>query len=172
VSTFNGYSRNAYFANSAREADSAWNFIPADPTADPSASLTEDPELERYLVEEIARAKRRRPLMKRLANVEAAYSADLPSFLAKAAAPAVPPPLPSLHAVPQSAPMAVANGAPIDRLMDEFHDECTAPPQSAEWLDNARRERRRGRLRALVAWIATVAIGTTVIAVTMQALKG
>lgn len=172
MSTFNGYSRNAYFASSAREADTAWNFISADPNADPSASLTEDPELERYLVEEIARAKRRRPLMKRLAHVEAAYSADLPSFLAGATAPAVPPPLPSLQPIPESGAPATATGTPIDQLMEDFREECTAPPQSAEWLDNARRERRRGRLRALVAWIATVAIGTTVIAVTMQALKG
>jgi hypothetical protein len=164
---FNSYPRDAYIASGPPEPESSWNFIPAD--ADASSALTEDPELERYLVEEIARATRRRPLMKRLAHVEAAY-AELPGMKPGTEAPTNPPPLPSLDPAPQMP--APAYGAPIHQLMEDFREECTTPPASAEWLDKAQRDRRRARLRTLLAWIATLAIGAAIIAATLQAIKG
>ncbi len=97
--------------------DTPWNFISLDAEAAPDAKPEEDhdPELERYLVEEIARASRRRPLMKRLERVESAY-AELPGNLpAAAAAPPMPPPLPSLDAAPAT---GVARGHRAHRSVD------------------------------------------------------
>jgi len=143
----------------------------------PHATETEDhdPELERYLVEEIARAKRRRPLMRRLERVEEAY-AELPGKLPGTHPPSEPPPLPSLGSVDAIRPMTheppvSANGTHIDQLMEEFGDACASPPASAEWLAKAQRERRRARLRAFFAWIATLAIGAGIIAATMEMLQ-
>ncbi len=147
-----------------------WNFIPMDHEGGAAAAETEDhdPELERYLVQEIARAKRRRPLMKRLARVEEAY-AELPASLTGMTAPPAPPPLPSLEAVPQPSPTITL---PIDQLMEEFGETYTAPPASAEWLGKAQRQRRRARLRTALAWIATLIIGAAIVSATMTALKG
>lgn len=164
--TFNSHAHDTFFANG--DSEPVWDFIPADPDA--GSILTEDPELERYLVEEIARASRRRPLMKRLQRVEAAYS-ELPGRLSGTAAPPTPPPLPSLKVVSETP--SPTDVAPIDQLMEEFGGSWAGEaPASAEWLDKAQRERRRARWRTLFAWIATLAIGAAIIAVTMQALEG
>jgi hypothetical protein len=164
-------------AQSTPATEPLWNFIPMDAETGPHATETEDhdPELERYLVEEIARAKRRRPLMRRLERVEEAY-AELPGKLPGALARSEPPPLPPLGPMEAVEPMAhdssaPANGAHIDQLMEEFGDACTPPPASAEWLAKAQRERRRARLRAFFAWIATLAIGAGIIAATMEMLQ-
>jgi hypothetical protein len=152
--------------------DTPWNFISQDAEAATTTEPEEehDPELERYLVQEIARASRRRPLMKRLERVESAY-AELPGNLpASAGAPPMPPPLPSLDVAP--APASPAFIAPIDQLMEQFGENLdTDPPPSAEWLETARRERRQARHRTAFAWIATLAIGAAIIAATMQALQ-
>jgi hypothetical protein len=170
-----------------------WNFIPMD--AHPvTQSEDTDPELERYLVEEITRAKRRRPLMRRLARIEDAY-AELPGGLRGPAPSSPPPPLPRLgpldpmgppvaplghdslahepvgHEPLGQRPTAKANGTHIDQLMEEFGDDCVPPPPSAAWLQKARRERRRARLRTALAWFATLIIGATIISATMQALQ-
>ncbi len=150
--------------------DTPWNFIPQGAEAAAEPEEAHDPELERYLVQEIARASRRRPLMKRLERVESAY-AELPGNLpASAAAPPLPPPLPSLDVAP--APASPAFIAPIDQLMEAFGENLdTDPPPSAEWLETARRERRQARHRTAFAWIATLAIGAAIIAATLQALQ-
>ena len=153
------------------QTEPQWNFISmdAEPAHDTRREEPTDPELERYLVEEIARASRRRPLMKRLERVESAY-AELPGRRPVRAAPAMPPPLPSLGAVPRSP--SPADIAPIDQLMEEFGDsmEATTPP-SAAWLQKAQRERRRARRRTLLAWVATLTIGAAIIAATLQGLQ-
>jgi hypothetical protein len=143
-----------------------WNFVSMDRDADAAQEQEHDPALERYLIEEIARAKRRRPLMKRLAHVEQAY-AELPGKLSGITAPPGPPPLPSIEG--QQVPSLTL---PIDQLMEEFGGASTTPPPSAEWLKKARRERRRARVRATLAWIATLIIGAAIVAATMSALKG
>jgi hypothetical protein len=153
------------------QAEPQWNFISmdAEPAQDTGHEEPADPELERYLIEEIARASRRRPLMKRLERVESAY-AELPGRLSVRAAPAMPPPLPSLGVAPQSP--SPADIAPIDQLMEAFGDSTElATPPSAEWLRTAQRERRRARRRALLAWLATLTIGAAIIAATLQGLQ-
>jgi hypothetical protein len=107
--------------------------------------------------------------MKRLERVESAY-AELPGRRPVRTAPAMPPPLPSLGAVPRSP--SPADIAPIDQLMEEFGDsmEATTPP-SAAWLQKAQRERRRARRRTLLAWLATLTIGAAIIAATLQGLQ-
>ena len=163
----NSHSPGAFAANGAADSETVWDFVPADPDA--GSALTEDPELERYLVEEIARAKRRRPLMKRLERVEAAYS-ELPARIPGTATPLTPPPLPSLDVAPE--PPSPADVAPIDQLMEEFGGTVGAePPASAEWLEKAQRERSSARWRNLFAWIATLAIGAAIIAATVQGLQ-
>jgi hypothetical protein len=160
----NGHSPNA--SSGANDDVPTWNFVP--PDASQGNVLTDDPELERYLVAEIARATRRRPLMKRLAHVEAEF-AGLPADFA----PPIPPPRPPLSAASPIAhewpgPSIIL---PIDQLMEEFGDTYSTPPASAASLGKARRERRRARARTFFAWSATLAIGAVIIAVTVQALQ-
>ncbi len=164
----NGHSYEVFNGTEVAEEATSWNFIP--PDSSPNTSLTEDPELERYLVEEIARATRRRPLMKRLANVEAAFTGLPDGLHATTHTANEPPPLPSAPAIDL---MGVANPAihPINDLMEEYSDTWTTPPPSAEWLRKARRERRRARARTFFAWSATLAIGIAIVALTMQALQ-
>ena len=45
------------------------------------------------------------------------------------------------------------------------------PPSSAEWLGKAQRERSRARLRNVAAWVATLAIGASIIATTALMLQ-
>jgi hypothetical protein len=165
---FNTHSRDAYTASASPQSEPSWNFVSSEPDPGAATALTENPELERYLVAEIARASRRRPLMKRLAHVEAAYAGQQNEI------PPAPPPLPSLspagadpHHLPGPVPIL-----PIDRLMEEFGETCTTPPPSADWLAKARRARRRQRARAAFAWLVTLAIGMVIVAVILQALKG
>lgn len=168
---FNTRAQDADSASASAQGEPSWNFISSEPDPGAATALTENPELERYLVAEIARASRRRPLMKRLAHVEAAY-AEQQSALAPP--PPVPPPLPSLspssadpHDLPGPTPIL-----PIDQLMEEFGETCTTPPPSADWLAKARRERRRQRARAAFAWLVTLAIGMVIVAITLQSIKG
>jgi hypothetical protein len=162
----NGYSHHAFDASDTHEDVPSWNFIP--PDASTSSALSEDPELERYLVEEIARAKRRSPLMGRLAQVERTYGEQ--TGLLGAAAPPEPPPLPysALDAItPAGGDFAMsADGTQIEHLMDDF-SEGTPPPALANWLGNARRKRRRSRVRMLLSWIATLAIGAAIVAIAL-----
>jgi len=155
----------------ASQPEPQWNFISMDAETahDTRSEEAADPELERYLIEEIARASRRRPLMKRLERVESAY-AELPGRFPVNAAPAMPPPLPSLGDAPRSP--SPADIAPIDQLMEAFGDSMEpATPPSAEWLRTAQRERRRARRRTLFAWLATLTIGAAIIAATLQGLQ-
>jgi hypothetical protein len=169
---FNTRARDADSASPSAQSEPSWNFISSEPDPGAATALTENPELERYLVAEIARASRRRPLMKRLAHVEAAYAEQQNGL---APPPPVPPPLPPLssssgadpHDLPGPTPIL-----PIDQLMEEFGETYTAPPPSADWLAKARRERRRQRARAVFAWLVTLAIGMVIVAITLQSIKG
>jgi hypothetical protein len=163
--TLNGHAHDMLSPSGADDDVSSWNFIP--PDASGSTVLTEDPELERYLVAEIARAARRRPLMKRLANIEAEF-ADTPQGIAEDVAPPMPPPLPTTPetgAVPHGMPEPTVV-LPIDQLMEEFGEE-PVPLASAEWVGNAGRARRRSRVRTVFAWIATLAIGAAIVAIAL-----
>jgi hypothetical protein len=153
------------------QTEPQWNFVSMDAehAHDTGHEEPADPELERYLVEEIARASRRRPLMKRIERVESAY-AELPGRLPVSPAPAMPPPLPSLGDAPRSP--SPADFAPINQLMEDFGESFDeGSPPSAEWLQKAQRERRRARRQTLLAWLATLTIGAAIIAATLQGLQ-
>ncbi len=134
-------------------------------------------EAEQDLVENIARAMQNRPLMRRLANVEAAYS-DAPEavaeFLAQPEAPAEE--TPSSPVEGEAAPLASAAPveselAVIERRVEEAEEGWLMPPSSAEWLDKAQRERNHARLRNAAAWAATLLIGGSIIATTALMLQ-
>lgn len=133
-------------------------------------------EDERALAEEIARAMARRPLMSRLASIQEAR-AEVASTLDRFEAAtvvtddALPPPVPSLSEPP---PLPEMSEAEADARFAEVFDETlppTTPPSSVEWLRRARRERRRERLRQAGGWLATIAIGATIIGTTAMMLQ-
>lgn len=126
-------------------------------------------DFERNLAEDIARAMQHRPLMSRLARIEADYG-DVPGVLPARAA-ATPPPIPASNGSPET---LAANGAPampIDQLMEEFGAETPTLPSSAEWLGKARREHARARARSVAAWFATLTIGGSLIALVALIIK-
>jgi hypothetical protein len=130
------------------------------------------PDSERALAQEIAKAMQP-PLMSRLARVQSSFGLAQPDHEAHAAPAAELPP-----AIP--APMVGAQPAtpipappPSPALMDLIADDPDAgfsTPPSVEWLGKARRERNRARLRNTLAWLATLAIGGTIVAGTMLML--
>jgi hypothetical protein len=147
------------------DAETLWNFTTM--AAPPPVKDDIEAELEDDLVDEIARAMKRRPLMNRLAHVQSAYG-ELPSVLLPSAAPSVPPPIPQTYAAPLA--LEPDDQVSIDQLMEEFEEE-TKTPTSAEWLGKARRERSRARLRNLTGWLATIAIGGSIILITAMMLQ-
>jgi len=129
---------------------------------------------DRDLVENIARAMQNRPLMRRLANVEAAFNG--------APEPASPQPdAPALNTSALDAMAESLNGTPtstdddplaaIQRRVEEAEAGWTMPPSSAEWLGKAQRERTRARMHNAGAWLATLAIGGAIIATTALMLQ-
>ncbi len=136
------------------------------------ATLIDDDDKtpEHDLVENIARAMQHRPLMRRLANVEAEYSdapAARPATVAAGAAP--PPVLEDFRSGPATAARSANAVAKVG--LEEAEDGWAPPPRSAEWLGKAQRERNRARLRNAAAWLATLAIGGTIIATTALMLQ-
>jgi hypothetical protein len=152
------------------EDETTWNFTGMAADAQLKEDDPDDPE--RILAEAIAKAMHYRPLMSRLERSGAA-SAELPEAPAMqpAAATVLPPPIPadpgpaSASTLPPGAAMAQ-----IDEFLDEGEEAWTSPPSSAEWLGKARRERNRARLRNAAGWLATLAIGGTIIATAMLML--
>lgn len=155
--------------------ETSWNFtsMPAD-AARTQDDSTQDDDLEHNheLAARLARTLTHRPLMSRLARIEAAY-AELPATLEPPIVASVPPPLPPAAEPPAAVePLkhlepAQPNGATrsIDELMEEFSDTVTPLPESSTaWLGNARRARNRSFLHNVAGWFATIAIGATVIA--------
>lgn len=177
--TFDG--QYIYGESDATDDASSWNFIPPDTSG--RSALTEDPELERYLVEEIARAKCRSPLMRRLAQVERENAAPAPAPPLGATAqqrrrPLPPPPsaLASVRPGRTDLPMT-AHTPKIEQHMSDRHmtdrqmeacDWDTPRFMSAEPPRNARRRAQRHiRLRTVLAWIATLAIGAAIAAIAL-----
>jgi hypothetical protein len=152
------------------DAETLWNFTTMTAPAPVKDDL--DAELEDDLVDEISRAMHRRPLMNRLAHVQAAYG-ELPAAVRPSPAPSVPPPIPQSHAAPLELGIEFEadDSVSIDQLMEEFEELETTTPTSAEWLGKARRERSRARLRNLTGWLATIAIGGSIILITMIMLQ-
>jgi hypothetical protein len=133
------------------------------------------PESERALAQEIAKAMQP-PLMSRLARVQSPYfelagvddkSAPLPAD--------EPPPVPALEMplVVQKSMPAASVQAPSPAMLDLIADDPDAgfsAPPAAEWLGKARRERRRARWTNAIAWIATLAIASSIVTAMMLVL--
>lgn len=132
-------------------------------------------DLEHDLVENIARAMKSRPLMRRLANVEVPPIGDLPPLEIEAEPPP-PEHLPDPERVaetpaPEPTPTAEDPLAIFRQRLEEAEDSWTMPPSSAEWLGKAQRERARARLRNAAAWLATLIIGGSIITATALMLQ-
>lgn len=141
--------------------------------AEMKAPTAED---ERLLAEEIARAMARRPLMSRLASIKDAR-AEVASTLQNLEATtliadeAMPPPIPARDEPPPLPDMPQADaGVQAAEVFDDTLPPTT-PPSSVEWLRKARRERRRERMRQAGGWLATIAIGATIIGTTAVMLQ-
>ena len=152
-----------------RNASDAFQFE-GDPPMAARAEVKADfdgPE-DRQLADDIARAMHHRPLMSRLQRVEAMHGgAD--GAVARTAARLAPVPAapPSISALPPPIPVDPRS---LDEVIDDLGHVASAPP-SAEWLDNARRERRRQRNRNALAWVTTVAIASTIVAAAFLLLR-
>ena len=138
------------------------------------AQLQEDHsiDLERNLAEDIARAMQHRPLMSRLARIEAAYTDEVPGVLpARISETTLPPPIPVNDSPPATLAVNGSAAMPIDQLMEEFGAEEPALPSPAEWLGKARREHAHARLRNVAAWFATLTIGGSILALVTLIIK-
>ena len=138
------------------------------------AQLQEDHsiDLERNLAEDIARAMQHRPLMSRLARIEAAYTDEAPGVLpARINDTALPPPIPVNDGPPATLAVNGSAAMPIDQLMEEFGAEEPTLPSSAEWLGKARREHAHARLRNVAGWFATLTIGGSILALVTLIIK-
>jgi hypothetical protein len=128
-------------------------------------------DLERNLAEDIARAMQHRPLMSRLARIEAAYTDEAPGVLpSRVSETALPPPIP-VNVNPPETLAANASALPIEQLMEEFGADEPILPSSAEWLGKARREHAHARLRNFAGWFATLTIGGSILALVTLIIK-
>lgn len=123
---------------------------------------------DRQLADDIARAMHHRPLMSRLQRVEVMHG-NAAGAVAKSATRLAP--VPSAPAPAQASPPPI----PVDpRSLDEVIDDLghfAAPPPSTEWLENAQRAHRRERRRNGLAWLTTLGIAGTIVAVAFLLLR-
>ena len=123
---------------------------------------------DRQLADDIARAMHHRPLMSRLQRVEAMHgNADGAVVRTASRLAPVPAAPPGIGALPPPIPVDPRS---LDEVIDDL-GHVASPPPSAEWLDNARRERRRLRNRNALAWVTTVAIASTIVAAAFLLLR-
>jgi hypothetical protein len=159
--------------NGPSEFANSWDFVAMGSRSKPD----NDPEPD--LVEDIARAMRSSPLMRRLASVETEFG-EKPEL---APAPGANGPVVDRHGGTLTAIAAGIGITPgsfggtggdldeIKRRVEEAEAGWTVPPRSAEWLGKARREHRRALLRNAAAWMATIFIGGSIIAATALMLQ-
>ena len=122
---------------------------------------------DRQLADDIARAMHHRPLMSRLQRVEAMHGNADGAVVRTASRLAPVPAPPGIGALPPPIPVDPRS---LDEVIDDL-GHVASPPPSAEWLDNARRERRRLRNRNALAWVTTVAIASTIVAAAFLLLR-
>ena len=67
-------------------------------------------------------------------------------------------------------PIVSADPRSIEEVIDDLDHVATTPPSTA-WLDKARREHRRERTRNAMAWLTTLAIAGTIVAVAFLLLR-
>lgn len=123
---------------------------------------------DRRLADDIAHVMHHRPLMSRLARLDAAHG-DAAGEIAKSAAELSPPPSTPAAAEPP-APLLPSDPRSIEEVIDDL-GYVASPPPSAEWLDKARRAQRKERARHAMAWITTLAIAGTIVATASLMLR-
>jgi hypothetical protein len=123
---------------------------------------------DRQLADDIARVMHHRPLMSRLARVETAHG-EAAGFVAKSAT-RVAPNQPAPAAAATLPPPISVDPRSIEEVIDDL-GHVAAPPPSAAWLDKARREHRRERMRNAMAWVTTLAIAGSIVAVAFLLLR-
>lgn len=117
-------------------------------------------EEDHRLADDIARAMHQRPLMSRLARVEAAHG-DAAVAVAKSAIDlATPRDEPAVVQAPP--PLPVAELRSIEEVIDDL-GYAASPPPSAEWLEKARRTKVLERRRHALAWVTTLAIAGVIL---------
>ena len=131
------------------------------------AEMTADfaePE-DSQLADDIARVMHHRPLMSRLARVEAVHGPAAVGVAQPAAG------AQGLAAPPEAFATPVR---PDPRSLEEVLDDLghvATPPPSAEWLEHARRAHRKANLRQAVAWMTTLAIAVSIVGVALLLLR-
>lgn len=136
-----------------------------------SASAQVKPDFDgpedRQLADDIARAMQHRPLMKRLARVDAprGVSPELIAVTATQAAPSSSDPAPEIDL-----PRFIADTRSIEEVIDDL-GQVTGTPPSAKWLDNARRAHRQARVSHAMAWVTTLAIAMSIIGTALLMLR-
>ena len=113
------------------------------------------------LADDIARAMHHRPLMSRLARVEAAHG-DAAVMVAKTATGFASPRAHEPAAIETPPPLPVADLRSIEELIDDL-GYASSPPPSAEWLEKARRAKAHERRRHALAWVTTLAIAGVIL---------
>lgn len=136
-------------------------------SAQPQLKPDFDSPGDHQLADDIARAMHHRPLMSRLARVEAAHGDPAGSVTKSATRMA---PSPSVPAVTEAAPLLSVDPRSIEEVIDDLGYGASKPP-SAEWLDKARREQRKERMRNAIAWVTTIAIAATIVGVAFVLLR-
>lgn len=117
---------------------------------------------DRQLADDIARVMQHRPLMSRLARVEASHS-EAAGFVAKASPPSV--------AAPAAEPSEKsAELRSIEEVIDDLPNVVSSPA-SARWLEKARQDHLRERNRHAIAWVTTLGIACAIITATLVLLR-
>ena len=123
---------------------------------------------DRQLADDIARAMHHRPLMSRLQRVEVMHG-NAAGDIAKSATRLAP--VPSAPSPAQALPPPIpADPRSLDEVIDDLGHFAASPP-STEWLEKAQREHRRKRTSNALAWVTTVGIASTIVAVAFLLLR-
>lgn len=116
----------------------------------------DEPE-DHQLAADIARAMHHRPLMSRLARVDAVHG-DPASAIAQSATRLAPAP----EVGAETPPPLPVDPRSIEEVIDDLRDAASTP-LSSEWLDRARLEKRQEARRHAFAWVTTLAIVGTIV---------
>jgi hypothetical protein len=112
---------------------------------------------DRQLANDIARVMHHRPLISRLARVEAMHGNTAGAVHSVASG------LAGAPALAETTPASLdADPRSIEEVIDDL-GYSASPPPSAQWLDKARREQRQERARHAMAWVTTSVIAATIV---------
>jgi hypothetical protein len=124
---------------------------------------------DRQLADDIARAMHHRPLMSRLQRVEVLHG-NAAGAVAKSATRLAPGPAATPAPAQALPPPLPADPRSLDEVIDDLGHFATIPA-STEWLEKAQREHRRERRRNALAWVTTLGIAGTIVAIAFLLLR-